>query len=287
MKKGLNYLMIFKNGNFKQQQYTSMLKCPLLSKQWQKLVFYIILLLCASCKTLTTSPAKLVDWHSVEGIKRLSNSRHRADFSRLASQFQNQIDRFSCGPVTGAIVLNALRIGKADTLPKTNFDERYRAHLRKDSDPRVARYTPESFMSEKAQKIKSLGQIYGQLKDGKSAFGVAIRKLHKMFLTHGVKSKLRLVNKELSNQHIRKELISNLGRAGDYVVVNYKRSALGQKGGGHFSPLGAYDENTDSFLIMDVNSSQHNWAWVKADQLISAMRTLFTVENRGYLLIKE
>lgn len=253
----------------------------------QKLVFYLIFLLCVSCGTLTKSSSKLVDWHSSEGIIRLGNSGYRADFPRLASQFQNQTDRFSCGPVTGAIVLNALRIGKTDILPKTGFDEKYRTHLGKDYDPRVARYTPKSFMSEKAQKIKSWGEIYGQPKNGKSDFGIPIRKLHKVFLTHGVKSKLRIVNKELSNQRVKEELISNLGRAGDYVVVNYKRSVLGQKGEGHFSPLGAYDENTDSFLIMDVNSSQHNWAWVKANHLISAMRTLAAGENRGYLLIEE
>ena len=67
------------------------------------------------------SPVKLVDWHSLEGLARLSNFTHKADFSRLSSQFQNQIYRTTCGPTTGAIVLNALRIGKSNALPKTSF----------------------------------------------------------------------------------------------------------------------------------------------------------------------
>ena len=209
------------------------------TRQWRKWVFYIILLLCANGEAQTEkSSVKLVDWHSAEGLIRLSRSSYKADFSRLSSQFQNQFDRSTCGPTTGAIVLNALRIGKSKTLPKTNFNDKYRKYLKKDYDPRVARYTLESFMNEKAQKIKSWMQLYGQPINGKSDFGLQIRQLHKIFLTHGVKSKLRIVNKKLSNQHIKRELASNLGRKGDYVVINYKRPALGQKGRGAYLPFG-------------------------------------------------
>ena len=61
----------------------------------------------------------------------------------------------------------------------------------------------------------------------------------------------------------------------------------GQEGGGHISPLGAYDRASDSFLIMDVNPNRAPWVWVKAEALIGAMRTFDTVENRGYLLIRD
>ena len=50
---------------------------------------------------------------------------------------------------------------------------------------------------------------------------------------------------------------------------------------------GAYDERSDSFLIMDVNSNRAPWVWVRSDDLIAAMRTFDTVENRGYLLVSE
>ena len=61
----------------------------------------------------------------------------------------------------------------------------------------------------------------------------------------------------------------------------------GQKGGGHISPLGAYDESSESFLIMDVNPNRAPWVWVRSDELIAAMRTFDTVENRGYLLVSD
>ena len=257
-------------------------------KQWQKLIFFVVLPLFVNSESVAKeSPVQLVDWHSSESIERLSRSNHRADFAFLSNEFQNQIDGITCGPTTGAIVLNALRIRRSKGIPKTGFNGEYRKYFKKDYDPRVARYTPASFMTERAQKIKSWMQLYGQPINGRSDFGLQVRQLHKIFLTHGVKSKLRIVDKNLPNQKIKTELITNLGREGDYVVVNYKRSVLGQKGGGHISPLGAYDEETDSFLVMDVNSSKHNWVWVKAEDMISAMRTFNGVENRGYLLIAE
>ena len=72
---------------------------------------------------------------------------------------------------------------------------------------------------------------------------------------------------------IRREIAANLASKDDFVLVNYARRALGQKGGGHISPLGAYDERSESFLIMDVNPNRAPWVWVRSDELIAAMRT--------------
>ena len=38
---------------------------------------------------------------------------------------------------------------------------------------------------------------------------------------------------------------------------------------------------------MDVNPNRAPWVWVRSDDLIAAMRTFDTVENRGYLLVSE
>ena len=228
----------------------------------------------------------LVYWDSPQAIERLAQSRFRADFASLANQFQNQTDGMACGPTTGAMVLNALWLGRKKPLPLTAFDKKYKKHLPLGYDPRVMRYTPESFMSQKAQKIKTTAQLYGEPLEGKNDFGLQIRQLHKIFLAHGAKSALRVAVKGLSDQSIREELKANLQRPRDYVVVNYKRSSLGQKGGGHISPLGAYHEKTDSFLIMDVNSAKYSWVWAPSSLLIRSMRTFDTAEQRGWLLIE-
>ena len=98
---------------------------------------------------------------------------------------------------------------------------------------------------------------------------------------------MRVVDDGADAEDVRREIVANLARRDDYVLVNYARKALGQPGGGHISPLGAYDARTDSFLIMDVNPNRAPWVWVRAADLIAAMRTFDTVENRGYLLVSD
>jgi hypothetical protein len=45
------------------------------------------------------------------------------------------------------------------------------------------------------------------------------------------------------------------------------------EGGGHFSPLAAYHEESDSFLVMDVARYKYPPFWVHADLLCQAMAT--------------
>lgn len=43
------------------------------------------------------------------------------------------------------------------------------------------------------------------------------------------------------------------------LVVSYSRRGLGQTGDGHFSPIGGYDKETDSVLILDVARYVKSW----------------------------
>jgi hypothetical protein len=117
--------------------------------------------------------------------------------------------------------------------------------------------------------------------------GFQLRQIHEVLLAHGASSTIRVVADDTDLEKIRQELVANLMTAGDFVVVNYHRPALGQAGGGHISPVAAYDEASDSFLIMDVNTTKQVWVWVKTAALVKSMRTRDRAENRGYLLVKE
>ena len=70
-------------------------------------------------------------------------------------------------------------------------------------------------------------------------FGYQIRQFDDLLKAHGLQSSLRVVDEKLSPATIRDEFVRNMKTRDDYVVVNYKRSALGQEGGGRISPLGA------------------------------------------------
>lgn len=93
----------------------------------------------------------------------------------------------------------------------------------------------------------------------------------------------------VAKARMKHELIEALSMPDTYVVVNILRSAMGQKGGGHLSPLGVYDEHSDSFLLMDVSNTLFTWARVDSDQLFEAMNTVDGDSGmyRGYLIVKK
>jgi hypothetical protein len=103
---------------------------------------------------------------------------------------------------------------------------------------------------------------------------------------HGMSTRMVVVDDAKPEAVIRADLIGNLSQGGDYAIINYRREAVGQKGGGHISPLGAYDAASDSFLVMDVNPAAAGWVWMPTATLVRGMRSFDTVENRGYILVQ-
>ena len=239
-----------------------------------------------------TGSPRLVAFADPDGVARLGRSHHRVDFFQLANQFESQTNKAFCGPTSAAIVLNALRSGN-DQIDKPQdpslLPAEVRAQLPKTFDPLYHRYTQNDLFTPAAEQVKTRNQVLGQPRGpgAKPDPGLQLRQLHEILRANGLDSRLRVVDAALSDDAVRTELAANLATAGDYVIVNYFRPALGQGGGGHISPLGAYDDTSDAFLILDVNPNGHTWVWAPAAALIHAMRTPDTTENRGYLLVRE
>lgn len=234
------------------------------------------------------SPA-LVPFASDEGMARLAHSGAKADFAALANQFEAQYNGAFCGPTSAAIVLNAVNSRSADL-------QRDHTRLRKDdvqfmpagADPIVPRFTQDSVIDRgpktRAQVLgepTTIGSNSKQVQD----FGYQLRQFAAMLHANGLVTTVVVVDDARNEQAIRADLVDNLARDGNYVIVNYKREAVGQKGGGHISPLGAYDAGSDSFLVLDVNPAVAGWVWMPAATLVRGMRTFDTVENRGYVLV--
>jgi hypothetical protein len=234
----------------------------------------------------TQSPG-LVSFASEEGMVRLARSTARADFPALANQFEAQYNTVFCGPATAAIVLNAL-VGRSDETPRDRI--RFRpddfTHVRAQSDLTLPRYTQDNVI-DKGPKKRS--QVLGEpvLINNKQLpdFGYQVRQLDALFKAGGIPTRLVIVDDAITEEQIRADLLQNLKRAGDYVVVNYRRRDVGQQGGGHISPVGAYDSESDSFLVLDVNPAAAGWVWMPTAILVKGMRTFDTIENRGYILV--
>lgn len=234
----------------------------------------------------------IVPFASEASMRRLARSQHKVDFFKLANHFEGQQNRGMCGPTTSVIVLNALR-ADADEAEKpsdpTLYPEEYAKRLPDGFDPLFRRYTQGVFFDdERVTGVKKRATFYGlPTEEGKRDPGLQLRQLHEILSALGLKSELRVVTEELDIERIRRELRENLTQPDDYVIINYHRPALDQPGGGHISPLGAYDARSDSFLILDVNPNGKTWVWVPTEKLVGAMRTFDTIENRGYLLVRD
>ena len=271
-----------------------------------RVLFYAIIALSFSACSVTTNAVKLnahpiVLWGSDEGIRRLEESNYKTDFFKLANHFESQHNKIFCGPASAAIVLNSLRIRNGSMQIPEDKTLLHQSDLKyltsKKWSPSFQRYTQNNvFLNSPKSRDLVLGKILVDTQGKvitnnkgkpKKDRGFQLQQLAELFRSHGLSVKVAVVNQDLDNTRIKNDMIGNLSNAGDYVVINYKRGVLNQPGGGHISPVGAYHKASDSFLIMDVTPNKADWVWVRADLLIRAMRTFDSIENRGYLLIKE
>jgi hypothetical protein len=85
----------------------------------------------------------------------------------------------------------------------------------------------------------------------------------------------------------RRLLVDTLMSPNRRVIVDFNRKTLGQKGSGHFSPLAAYHEGEDRFLLMDVARYKAPPCWVSAPMLHAALQGIDTTsgKSRGFLVV--
>ena len=77
--------------------------------------------------------------------------------------------------------------------------------------------------------------------------------------------------------------------AGEGVLIaSYDRSALGQTGSGHFSPIGGYHRTRDLALILDVARFKYPPHWVSVERLWQATQPIdpATGRARGFMTLR-
>jgi len=85
----------------------------------------------------------------------------------------------------------------------------------------------------------------------------------------------------------REDLQSVLADSVRFLLVNFDGSTIGASTHGHISPVAAYDENTDSVLLLDVAGYFNPWYWAPVTDLYGAMHTLDGDHYRGYLVVED
>ncbi len=216
----------------------------------------------ATADTLPLPPS-LVDGASDAGAALLVESEAREAYFPLAANFLTQKNQAFCGVASMVMILNALRVPAPEVpeyLPYRTFTQDNVLNASTEA------IVPQATILQKGMTLDQLGAVFAV-----QPVAVTVR--------HAADSSL---------DSFRTEARGALSTRGQFVVVNYLRKAMGQQTGGHFSPLAAYDAETDRFLILDVARYKYPPVWVTASDLFAAMNTPDSDNGgrtRGYLLI--
>jgi hypothetical protein len=216
----------------------------------------------ASAETLPL-PANLTNFDSPAGESYLLESGAREAYFAISTQFVTQKTQAYCGIASMVMVLNALQA----PAPSTPEYEPY--HI----------FTQDNVLDEKTDAVLPRDLLARQ--------GTTLDQLGALLQLRGVAVEVRHAA-DAGLDAFRAEARAALGAKDHFVIVNYQRKALGERPGGHISPLAAYDEKSDTFLIMDVARYKYPPVWAKASDLFAAMDTIDTVnqgKTRGYVIV--
>ena len=232
-----------------------------------KIIF--ILGICAAGGTVfaqTLAPTdNLVEFNTDEGKNLLLKSKSTEDFFPLTMQFVTQDNQAYCGVASIVMVLNSLGV----PAPESPQYKPYRV------------FTQENFFSNKAA-VKVISP------DTVSRQGMTLQELGKLLESYQVKTQVYHAG-NTSLEGFRKLATDNLRQSDNFIIINYLRKAIGQKTGGHISPLAAYNKETDRFLILDVSRYKYPPVWVKTEDLWKAMNTVDSTsgKTRGFVFVSK
>ena len=230
----------------------------------------------------------VVNWDSKEGIERFERTSFKGDFYRLAHHYKPQVNPAACGQGAATIVLSSIYELNNTPLPIIEEwpiafgDKKYPLQYRLINDSNFFNETTDKVLDRKVISMKMTK------KDGTFGGGIDIDELQKMIKIHGVKSKL--VNVEtFSDENLiefRNLVKTVVNSDKEFLLLNYDHSYKSLMGG-HFSPVAAYDEKSDSVLMLDVAAHRNPWIWINLSDVYHAMNTKNYAQTsyRGYLLV--
>ena len=230
-------------------------------------------------------------WNSENGISRLNSSQYKNDFYQLANFYQAQNNPIHCSSATGLILKNALFY--------ENIPSQANSEITKPNGeiiPFKLYASQENFFNEKTDKIKSREIIFYKKpkivenNDGTKVEyfdpGLNLKDFAKILKTHKIKSKIfyQETNSETDLSKFRDIAKKVLNDKNSFLVANFDGKVFGNKTGGHISPIVAYDEKSDSLLVLDVALHKNPWYWVDLKEMATAMNTKDGDNFRGYLI---
>ncbi|VXD13235.1 phytochelatin synthase family protein [Planktothrix paucivesiculata] len=240
------------------------------SKLWKKRSLLIALLISGLCLGVKFSqaqplsiPDNLVNFNSSEGEKLFSESNAKQDYFPLSIYFVTQDNLAYCGVASLVMALNAMQIPRPETPEYRNY--------------RI--FTQENvFNNSSTQRVLTAETVTRR--------GMTLEQLGKLLDSYSLKVQVYHAS-ETTLEEFRKLVIANLKAENNFVLVNYLRPEMGQEGGGHISPIAAYHQKSDRFLILDVARYKYPPVWVKAEDLWRGMTRIdpASQKTRGFVIL--
>jgi hypothetical protein len=236
----------------------------------------------------------IVDWFSQEGRKRLARSAYNTDFYQMAHAYQAQLNPVFATVASAVVILNAMR------LPKHTIASQDRIEMPKPKAmgggviPFPA-YSQMTFLNDKTDSIKDrklirMENITPENENDKAAFkpGLGLEHLQQMLETfYGAKAVVTLAKDKQGADAFRTTVKKTLADSTTFLLCNFKGDLLGASTEGTVSPLAAYDEKSDSVLVLDVTGHKNPWYWVPLKAFYASMHTEYDGNFRGYMVISE
>lgn len=193
---------------------------------------------------------------SKQGEERLLEAELGRDYFSLATYLESEQILTFCGPATVAAVANSLDI------PRPSPDRLYPWKL----------FTQDTLFNKANQELKSYAMVEHE--------GLTLAELDQFIENVGLSAEHRFAD-ETPVEEFRTIVKQTLADRRARLIVNYSRKALPQAGDGHISPIGAYDEDTDSVLILDVAKYKYPPVWISVEKLHDAMMLKDPGSNRS------
>lgn len=235
----------------------------------------------------------LIKWNSDQGLVRFEHAKYKNDFYQLVNFYQPQINPLYCAVASSVIVLNALRNGEIASQKELEIAK---PKSQGGGFVEFRSYSQLTFLNKETDKIKSREIIEykkpKEVKSGREIFdaGLSLTDLKKI-LSEVYKLKISINyasnDSAKSINNFRADLKKYLSDNKNFIIANFDGAVLGARVGGHISPIAAYDEESDSVLVLDVALHKETWYFAPLPKLYEAMHTKDGEHYRGYLVVSK
>lgn len=231
-------------------------------------------------------PEGFVDLRSEEGQKRLTECTHCDDYPALSTAYLTQATQTFCGLASTTMVLNAdseSRNWRPVTQPYVPF------HF----------YTQCNLLNGEVKEHIKVSKVLKEGMELNEIFFVVENQpsVEKAYCQHATSARAEGYNPTSDAPHncgvdetyedFMKTITAALDTPRHYVIANFA-GAPSPTRGGHFSPIAAYHEESDSFLIMDVARYKYPPFWIRTKALWEGMQKIDSGSGRarGYIIAK-